>query len=194
MKRQVKTLPGILVNDDVLHMNTQSGSQLDGFRHLAHQAGGVFYNNLKQSEILGSGTRCGIQASSEHGIVARGVLLDFARWAEEVDGIVYNPFETYSISLKQLLAIAKWEGVEFRRGDVLLVRSGWISRYNRCLDSGLESELDIVADEHPRSIGIGPSEEMKTWLHDQYFALVGGDQPAFEAWPPRPNQFFMSTC
>lgn len=83
-ERRVKTLPGILVNDDVVHMNTQSGSQLDGFRHLAHQASGLFYNNLNQSESLGPGTRCGIQACSERGIVARGVLLDFARWAKEV--------------------------------------------------------------------------------------------------------------
>lgn len=91
---------------------------------------------------------------------------------------------TCSISLKQLLAVAEWEGVDFRRGDVLLVRSGWMNRYRSCLTGSLESELDKVADEHPTSIGIEPSEAMKTWLHDQYFALVGGDQPAFEAWPP----------
>lgn len=193
---RVKTLPGLLVNDEILHMNTQSGSQIDGFRHVAHQTSGFFYNNLRQEEIVGGGggqagsgepsTRCGMQACSRRGIVGRGVLLDFARWCDEVGGGVdCDPFETRGISLDQLLAVAAWEGVEFQRGDILLVRSGWIRKYNDCLAAGLEDELAKVADEHPTSIGVDPSDEMKAWLHDQYFAVVGGDQPGFEEWPPR---------
>lgn len=200
-ERRIETLPGLLVNDEILYMNTQSGSQIDGFRHLAHQGSGLFYNNLRQEEIVGGGaggggqaeiarpstnTRCGMQACSRRGIVGRGVLLDFARWNDEVGGgLACDPFERRAISLDQLLAVAAWEGVEFQRGDVLLIRSGWMRKYNTCLAAGLEDELDKVAAEHPQSIGVEASEEMKAWLHDQYFAIVGGDQPAFEEWPPR---------
>lgn len=188
----IETLPGLLVNDEILHMNTQSGSQLDGLRHVAHMDSGLFYNNLRQEEIVGGhggggkSTRCGIQAASRRGIVGRGVLLDFARWNDEVGGgVACDPFETRGISLDELLAVAQWEGVEFQRGDVLLVRTGWMRKYNACLATGKEDELDRAAAEHPQSIGVEPSEEMKAWLHDQYFAVVGGDQPAFEVWPPR---------
>ncbi|KAJ9144498.1 Cyclase [Pleurostoma richardsiae] len=183
-ERHLEGFGGILVNDDILHMNTQSGSQFDGLRHVAHQSCKTFYNGLTQEEIASTSTRCGIQAASKHGIVGRGVLLDFARWAEET-GLKYNPLETYAISLDQLLAVANWAGVEFQCGDILLIRTGWIRQYNQSLAQGLEKELAGVADEHPHAIGVEPSEEMKTWLHDQYFAVVGGDQPAFEAWPPQ---------
>jgi kynurenine formamidase len=180
------TLPEVFVNDDILHMNTQSGSQIDGFRHVAHQAGKIFYNNLKYEEIIGpeKNTRCGMQACSKHGIVGRGVLLDFARWAEE-KGIEYDPFTTYGISLDQIKDIATWEGVDFKPGDILLIRSGWMLKYNTCLALGLENELEKVSVVHPHAIGVDQSEEIKVWLHDQYFALVGGDQATFEAWPPR---------
>jgi hypothetical protein len=79
-------------------MNTQSGSQLDGFRHVAHQGCQTFYNNLKQEEILGpsKSNRCGMQAISKHGIVGRGVL-DFESWAD-LNGIKYDPFATYQIT------------------------------------------------------------------------------------------------
>ncbi|PCH00948.1 Putative cyclase [Penicillium occitanis (nom. inval.)] len=154
----------VVVNDEVLSMNTQSGSQLDGFRHVAHQGCQTFYNNLKQEEILGpsKSNRCGMQAISKHGIVGRGVL-DFESWAD----------------------LNAWEGVEFKFGDILFVRSSWMRKYNVCLEGNIEEQLQRVSSQHPDAIGVDQSDEMKTWLHDQYFTLVGGDQPAFEAWPGR---------
>lgn len=176
----------VMVNDEVLSMNTQSGSQLDGFRHVAHQDCQTFYNNLKQEEIFGPGksNRCGMQAISKHGIVGRGVLLDFATWAD-LNDIEYDPFATYHITLDQLKEVAAWEGVESKFGDILLVRSGWMRKYNVSLEGNIEDELQRVSSTHPDAIGVDQSDEMKTWLHDQYFTLVGGDQPAFEAWPGR---------
>ncbi|KAH6880734.1 hypothetical protein B0T10DRAFT_411630 [Thelonectria olida] len=183
-QQRLEPFKDILVNDEIIHMNTQSGSQLDGFRHIAHQPSKLFYNNLTQEEIAdGASTRCGIQAASRRGIVGRGVLLDFVRWAEARD-LEFDPFDSYAITLDQLLQVAGWEGVEFRGGDILLVRTGWIRKYNTSLANHEHDELKRVAAEHPRAIGLESSEGMKTWLHDQYFAVVGGDQPAFEVWPP----------
>ncbi|CAK7219667.1 hypothetical protein SBRCBS47491_003924 [Sporothrix bragantina] len=184
--RKMETLEGVLVNDEILHLNTQSGSQLDGFRHLAHQAAGQFYNNLTQEEITGgSDHRCGIQAASRHGIVGRGVLLDYDRWADEMGRQTYDAFEYHAITLHELLQVAAWENVTFKQGDILLVRSGWMRQYNACLAAGDEDQLARAAREHPQSVGVDASDEMREWLHNQYFAVVGGDQPAFEAWPPR---------
>jgi kynurenine formamidase len=183
-ERRLEPFKGILVNDEIVHMNTQSGSQLDGFRHIAHQPSKLFYNNLKQEEIAdGTSTRCGIQAASRRGIVGRGVLLDFVRWAE-ANNLEYDPFDSYAITLDQILQVAAWEGVEFRCGDILLVRTGWVQKYNASLANSLQDDLKRVAAKHPSAIGLESSEEMRRWLHDQYFAVVGGDQPAFEVWPP----------
>ena len=35
-------------------------------------------------------------------------------------------------------------------------------------------------------VGVEQSDEMVDFLHDNYFAAVAGDAPAFEAWPPSP--------
>lgn len=43
---EIKTLAEGLAYDDVYHMNTQSGTQWDGFRHFAHMSSGSFYNGV----------------------------------------------------------------------------------------------------------------------------------------------------
>ncbi|KAK7202493.1 hypothetical protein BZA70DRAFT_285922 [Myxozyma melibiosi] len=178
--------PNALIHDDTVVMNVQSGSQFDGFRHFGHISCQVMYNGLTRDEVLGENktTRCGMQACAKHGIVGRGVLIDFAKWAEH-KGIKFDPFERYPITLEQIKEIAAWEGVEFKFGDILLVRTGWISKYNALLAEGKISDLEPTGAASPNAIGVDQGDEMKHWLHDSYFSVVGGDQPAFEAWPSR---------
>jgi len=45
-QHEIKTLAEGLAYDDIYHMNTQSGTQWDGFRHFAHMASGSFYNGV----------------------------------------------------------------------------------------------------------------------------------------------------
>jgi hypothetical protein len=62
---------------------------------------------------------------AEHGIVGRGVLLDFHSWRlKQNPPIPYSPFETGSIPLKHLLATAESQGTEIKFGDILIIRSG----------------------------------------------------------------------
>jgi len=165
--------------DDFYNMNTQSGSQWDGFRHFGHLGINKLYNNLDPAEVT-SGTRCGIQAIAQHGIAGRGVLLDHYAWAQR-NGKPYDPVSGYAIPLAELLEVAKDEGVTFQPGDILLVRSGYITRYYELVKSD-PGKLEALAHE-PCFSGVEQSEEMKAFLHDNYFAAVGGDAPAFEAWP-----------
>lgn len=46
-KHEVKTVLEGIVYDDVYNLNTQSGTQWDGFRHFAHIASGNFYNGVR---------------------------------------------------------------------------------------------------------------------------------------------------
>jgi hypothetical protein len=70
----------------------------------------------------------------------------------------------YAISAEELKLVAKAQGVEFKQGDILLVRSGYISRYHE-LEKTNPAKLEDLA-ENPAFAGVEQSEEMKTFLHD----------------------------
>ncbi|KAJ9143786.1 hypothetical protein NKR23_g6400 [Pleurostoma richardsiae] len=166
-KHKVSNHPdGPMVFDDWIDMNIQSGSQWDGFRHYGHQAQGRFYNNLTPEEV-----RSG-----------RGVLLDYYSWKVR-KGEAYDPFTSHAIHLDELLAVAREQNVEFRAGDVLLIRSGYTSAYYEYEKSDPQ-RLDEAGSLKPALAGVAQTEEMKTWLHDSYFSAVAGDAPSWECWPP----------
>lgn len=72
-------------------------------------------------------------------------------------------------------------------GDILLIRSGWTEDYHA---RGAEASRALALRDHGATwAGVEQTEEMKTWLHDCYFAAVGGDAPAFECWPPAGGWF-----
>jgi hypothetical protein len=62
-------------------------------------------------------------AWSEHGIVGRGILLDYHRW-RLANNIPHEPFKTGTIPLKSLKAVAESQGTEIKFGDILIIRSG----------------------------------------------------------------------
>src|SRR5271168_2807197 len=62
---------------------------------------------------------------AEHGIVGRGILLDFHSWREAQDPpIPYDAFKTSSVPLKYLKATAEAQGTDVKFGDILIIRSG----------------------------------------------------------------------
>ena len=46
-QHSIKALAEGIAYDDIYHMNTQSGTQWDGFRHVAHMPTQTFYNGCK---------------------------------------------------------------------------------------------------------------------------------------------------
>ncbi|KAI9873333.1 MAG: hypothetical protein M1830_000536 [Pleopsidium flavum] len=155
--------PHFVAHDDELHINTQSGSQWDGLRHWAHQDTGLYYNGLKHTEISGLNPvpHNGIdQWSKRGGIVGRAVLIDYASWAEQ-KGIQYSAISRHCISENDLDEIAKDQGVHFRPGDILIVRSGWVKWYN----NATASERIKGAKEGHEFIGVEGTESSIEWLH-----------------------------
>lgn len=110
--------------------------------------------------------------------VGRGVLIDYWDFIKEK----YDPNTTYRISLAELQACAERQGTTFEPGDILLIRSGWVETYNN-MDEDQKTRLGNVAPTKYTFVGVEQSEEMIDFLHDNYFSAVGGDAPAFEAWP-----------
>ena len=60
---------------------------------------------------------------AKKGIVGRGVLIDYYSYAQE-QGIDYEPWSYHKITVADIKAIAMKSGIEFRTGDILLLRTG----------------------------------------------------------------------
>ncbi|GJD01148.1 hypothetical protein ColKHC_09973 [Colletotrichum higginsianum] len=144
---------GRTVNDDVLHFNTQCSSQWDGFRHYAWVEKG--------------------------GIVGRGVLLDYAGFCAR-HAIPLDAFASSSISLAHLRQVAAEQGVAFRPGDILLVRSGFTAGYNAKDEA---AQRAVAARASPDFLGVEPTAEVLRWIWESGFAAVAGDAPSFERAP-----------
>lgn len=157
----------------------QASSQWDGHRHVCHPAEG-FYNGRSHDEVLAPGSPVlGIQNLAERGIATRGVLLDVGRYLES-QGTPLDLHSSQTIDAATLEACRVAQGVEFRPGDVLLFRTGWLS--------WLTSQPATVQNELAESLvapGILAGAEMAAYLWDNRIAAIATDVIAVEAWPPR---------
>jgi len=169
------------VNDDVWRFNTQSSSQWDGLRHFGYQEERRFYNGVTMEEVHREGSTVnGVGVMAERGIVGRGVLLDFETWRVR-EGLEWEPMESGSITLEQLLEVARTQGTEIRFGDVLIVRSGYMAAYRKLSVEQLTEKAKTMP---PSFGGVEQSPEMLEWIW-QHFAAVAGDHPSFECWPAK---------
>ena len=157
-------------HDDELSMNTQSSSQWDGFRHIAHKEHG-FYGGVADEDH-------GMQHWAGRGIAGRAVVVDVARWravrCEARDAITPS----------DLLGCLSEQGTAFEAGDVLLLRTGWVGWY-RTLSASERAALPAAL----AAPGLEASEDMVRTLWDLHPAAIAVDNPAVEVWPP--SGFFM---
>ncbi|KAL2841976.1 putative cyclase-domain-containing protein [Aspergillus pseudodeflectus] len=177
----------LVVNDDVITFNTQGSSQWDSFRHFAYQADKKFYNGTTQDEIHASGRTSinGLQAWCSRGLAGRGVLVDYASYARR-HGIEINHFSGHAITLKDVLAAAAEQDVEFRTGDVLFLRTGYVAAYQELDSAGRERVAQVR-----EWCGLGQSRETTEWLWERQFAAVASDSPGFEVRPPVEKQWHL---
>jgi hypothetical protein len=71
----------------------------------------------------------------------------------------------------------------FRRGDILVIRSGYIAQYTEMSDSKCAHLNEAYKTPKPANIGVKPSEELLQFLCDTAIAAVCGDSRSFEVWP-----------
>ncbi|KAH9939439.1 hypothetical protein B0H21DRAFT_38796 [Amylocystis lapponica] len=182
------------INDEILHINTQSGSQWDGLKHFGIGAHMVMYQNIPSvdfqrgeiviadpKEALPELIKLGIHSWADHGICGRGVFLDMVHFYTDSGAkpLPYDPWTTHPIPLADLLACAAKEGVIFRRGDILLLRVGFMQRWN----ATAQAERDALQGKQETFAGIEQTEEMKAFLWNNHFAAIASDQPSLERWP-----------
>jgi hypothetical protein len=203
--------------DDEYTLNTQSGTQWDGFRHVGHAATGTFYNGGRASDFRSldangaaippsssspqtppDNLRNSIHHwSSGNGFSGRAILLDYRRYAAS-KGIKYDSSTSHPITLTELRACAHHQngldlrpvsqGGHVRPGDILLLRTGWTEDYHT-RSSSQNAALATREGDAQKLVGVHADDDMVAFLHDCWFAAVGGDQPAWECWPPNPKCF-----
>jgi kynurenine formamidase len=116
------------------------------------------------------------------GIVGRGVLLDYFSYAER-HGIEYSPMSKHGITVSELEGIANEEGVTFKEGDILIVRTGWTKWYDEHTE---EDRLKYIT-KGSEWVGVEGCKETVEWLWNHHFAAVAGDNIGFEVWPTDPD-------
>jgi len=102
---------------DSVHFYTHCGTHVDTLNHLGHH--GMFWNGWTADKDLGSRIWMKGGLDKYPPIIARGVLLDVAG----MHGVDCLP-EAYGITPKDLQDCVAKQGVDLRKKDVVLVRSG----------------------------------------------------------------------
>lgn len=164
--------------DEMLHdFNPQGSTQWDGLAHVRHPRY-QFYNGLKEQDIVpGDNSKLSIAKWAQTGgIIGRGVLLDTPRYCAAA-GIAYDPQEYFLITPDIVKAMAAWERVEIKPGDILLFRTGWLKTH-------LDTEGGARPGQRRRgNPGLGPGREMAEFLWQNRVAALLADNGGVEASP-----------
>jgi len=163
---EVAEMQGYGGSDDWIVMPLQSVTQWDSLAHIFYE--GKMWNGYSADLVTSSGAAKNSIDKTRDKIVGRGVLLDVARHKS-----VRALEPGYAITVADLEATAAAQKVEVRRGDILLIRTGHMSRY---LDKGDWRHYDL--DDAP-----GVSVHTAPWMHAKQIAAVASDNYAVEVRP-----------
>jgi kynurenine formamidase len=161
---------GIGGADDVIFMPLQCSTQWDGLGHIFDH--GVAWNGRRAGDVVTSegDQLTGIERVADL-IAGRGVLLDVGR-AFGVDGELPDGFAITPEHLDETAARAE---VRIGRGDIVLVRTGQLTRARR------DGWGEYAGGPAP-----GLSFTCAGWLHSREVAAIATDTWGFEV---RPNEF-----
>lgn len=112
--------------------------------------------------------------------MGRGVLVDYVSYAER-HNIAYSAAEAHPISLRSLEEAAFEQKLNFRPGDILLVRSGLTKWYNECEDTTVRDAY--FTNPNKAGVGVAPVPETVEWVWNTHFSAVAGDALAWEPIP-----------
>jgi kynurenine formamidase len=153
-------------NDDIFMGWLGIGPQIDGLGHIGVDH--IYYNGHKDSDFAKADglNKLGIEKITP--LVARGVLLDMAAYYG-VDLVE----EGTPYTREDILGAAEKQGVEIRKGDVVLFHSGWL----KLLEEDTRDAERYVSTEP----GLGKSGA--EYLIEKEVVAVGADTWGLEAVP-----------
>jgi kynurenine formamidase len=156
---------GCRFTDDFLALTVQCSTQWDALCHVYYD--GKLYNGRPSTDVDSAGAhRNGIDKTHD-AFVSRGVLIDAAR-AQDVDCLEPG----YAVTIEDLEAAEERQGVKVGEGDILLLRTGWISR----VSDDFADWSRYHAEPEP-----GIHWETAAWLAERRVAAVAADNTMVEA-------------
>lgn len=158
--RQANNL--VAYTGDAVSMYTHMGTHIDALNHFG--LNGRIYNGFSADEHLGDRGWRKAGAETIPPIVARGVMIDVA--ASQGVAMLPDNYRIRQVDLEQALAR---QGVSLRRGDVVLIRTGRMARFQ---------EGQAFIDNAP-----GLDMDGARYLVEQGVMVIGADNLSFEAFP-----------
>ena len=150
-------------NDDIVEGWFGVGTQIDGLGHLGIDH--VYYNGHKVEDFAKPTGLTKLGVENIPPIVTRGVLLDMAAHF----GVDIMEKGT-AINSEDIKAAAKSQGVDIRKGDVVLLHTGWLNM--------LDQDPMEFASGAP-GLGVDGAE----YLASLGVVAIGGDSTALEVVP-----------
>jgi kynurenine formamidase len=158
-------------NEDTLVIPAHNGTHMDALSHVF--ADGKIYNGFDAKTFTASAgaLHCGIEKTG--GFAARAVLLDVAAhqgvdWLEPGTNVTGDDLE----------ACRAAQGVEIRKGDVVLVRTGWLDLF-----------ASLGPGEPAPFAQPGLGRTTVPFFDDHDVCAVGADNAAIECIPFDDNEF-----
>lgn len=158
--------------DDVISMPLQCSTQWDGLGHIFDH--GAAWNGRRAGDVVTSqgDAFTGMETLAD-AVAGRGVLLDVGR-AIGTDGELADGFAITADHLDATI-LAQGTSAEVGRGDIVVVRTGQLSRVRR------DGWGEYAGGPAP-----GLSFTCVDWLHEREIAAIATDTWGFEV---RPNEF-----
>jgi kynurenine formamidase len=157
--------------DDWISMAPQTGTQWDGLCHAFRE--GKIYNGYDAGQAINpviGARKCSIDKLATY-FVTRGVLLDLPKYKQRQEGLLPAG---YAVTAEDLEGATRSQGIEVRRGDALMIRTGWLASWYRATPKEQERFFDQAA-----GLGMSAAE----WLHQKEVACIGVDNLGVEVSP-----------
>ena len=108
-------------NESTILTNDGLGTTIDGLGHAG--IGCRYYNGATETQVLSLGGLLRYGMESLPPIVSRGVLLDMAAYYGRDSFGAGTEFNS-----EEIAGAAKAQGIEIRKGDVVIFHTGWLSK------------------------------------------------------------------
>lgn len=151
--------------DDALFLHLQGSTQLDALAHVSYD--GMLYNGFAAASAVNAAGASRLGMENYVGrITGRAVLLDIPAMTDR-----QRLEPTEPVSAEDLSAAEAHAGVRVERGDIVVVRTGWMQV--------------LLGGDSDAYFASAPGLDMSTarWLHDRDVAFVAADTWGIEVSP-----------
>jgi len=156
-------------NDDIFMGWLGIGPQIDGLGHIGVDH--VYYNGFKDKDFAKADGLKKLGIEKYPPIVGRGVVLDMAGYFGVKVVKEGTPYRR-----EDIIGAAKKQGVEIRKGDIVLFHSGWLNLLDG--QNGVQKDLKRWGSVEP---GLGKTGA--EYLISKEVVAVGGDTWGLETVP-----------